>query len=105
MKKAMVCWIVLAVAATLMVESSAWAQTLKIRFAGNMPAQNHSSKAMVVFKEEVEKLSGGKIQVDLFPGMQLGGASENVDMVKSGTLFIIYVYYILLFRNYFYQEN
>jgi tripartite ATP-independent transporter DctP family solute receptor len=70
--------------------SSAWAQTLKIRFAGNMPAQNHSSKAMVVFKEEVEKLSGGKIQVDLFPAMQLGGASENVDMVKSGTLFMAY---------------
>jgi len=90
MKKVLVLWIVLAVAATLMMESSAWAQTLKIRFAGNMPAQNHSSKAMVVFKEEVEKLSGGKIQVDLFPGMQLGGASENVDMVKSGTLFMCY---------------
>ena len=67
-----------------MRQSPAEAQTLKIRFAGNMPAQYHSSKAMVVFKEEVEKLSGGKIQVDLFPAMQLGGAGENVDMVKSG---------------------
>ena len=90
MKKVMVLWIVLAVAVTWMMQSPAEAQTLKIRFAGNMPAQYHSSKAMVVFKEEVEKLSGGKIQVDLFPGMQLGGASENVDMVKSGTLFMCY---------------
>ncbi|HSB03803.1 MAG TPA: TRAP transporter substrate-binding protein [Thermodesulfobacteriota bacterium] len=74
----------------LFVGPSAWAQTLKIRFAGNMPAQNANSKAMVVFKEEVEKLSGGKVQVDLFPAMQLGGAGENVDMVKSGTLFMCY---------------
>ena len=70
--------------------SEARAQTLKIRFAGNMPAQNANSKAMVVFKEEIEKLSGGKIQVDNFPAMQLGGAGENVDMVKSGTLFMAY---------------
>jgi tripartite ATP-independent transporter DctP family solute receptor len=74
-----------------LVETEAWAQTLKIRFAGNMPVQNANSKAMVVFKEELEKLSGGKVQVDLFPAMQLGGAGENVDMVKSGTLFMCYV--------------
>jgi tripartite ATP-independent transporter DctP family solute receptor len=89
MKKILLIWIALAVALT-MIQSPVAAQTLKIRFAGNMPAQYHSSKAMVVFKEEVEKLSGGKIQVDLFPAMQLGGASENVDMVKSGTLFMCY---------------
>ena len=90
MKKILLLWIALAVALTTMMHSPAGAQTLKIRFAGNMPAQYHSSKAMVIFKEEVEKLSGGKIQVDLFPAMQLGGASENVDMVKSGTLFMCY---------------
>jgi tripartite ATP-independent transporter DctP family solute receptor len=89
MKKILLLWIALAVVLTMM-QSPVAAQTLKIRFAGNMPAQYHSSKAMVVFKEEVEKLSGGKIQVDLFPAMQLGGASENVDMVKSGTLFMCY---------------
>jgi tripartite ATP-independent transporter DctP family solute receptor len=68
-----------------------WALTIAIKFAGNMPTQNANSKAMVVFKEEVEQLSGGTVQVDLFPAMQLGGASENVDMVKSGTLFMCYV--------------
>ena len=71
MNKTMVLWIVLAVAATLMMESSVWAQTLKIRFAGNMPAQNANSRAMVVFKEEIEKLSGGKVQVDFFLALQL----------------------------------
>ena len=82
--------LVLTVAFGIVLSSSAWAQTLKIRFAGNMPVQYHASKAMVIFKEDVEKASGGKIQVDLFPAMQLGGAGENVDMVKSGTLFMCY---------------
>ena len=68
-----------------------WAETYKIRFAGNMPVGNANSKAMVVFKEEIEKLTDGQVQVDLFPAMQLGGAGENVDMVKSGTLFMCYV--------------
>jgi len=90
LKKIFVLFIAVGLLGVLMNGAPAWSQTLKIRFAGNMPVQNHSSKAMVVFKEEVEKLSGGKIQVDLFPAMQLGGAGENVDMVKSGTLFMCY---------------
>ena len=77
MKKVLVLWIVLAVAVTWMMQLPAEAQTLKIRFAGNMPAQYHSSKAMVVFKEEVEKLSGGKIQVDLFPGDAAWGGQRE----------------------------
>ena len=72
------------------IGASAEAQTIKLRFAGNMPAQNANSKAMVVFKEEIEKSSGGKVQIDIFPAMQLGGAGENVDMVKSGTLSMCY---------------
>jgi TRAP-type transport system periplasmic protein len=82
--------LLLSLAFVILGATSSSAQTLKIRFAGNMPAQNSNSRAMVVFKEEVEKLSGGKVQVDLFPAMQLGGAGENVDMVKSGTLFMAY---------------
>ncbi len=82
--------LVLAVTFAVVAVSSASAQTLKIRFAGNMPVQNSNSRAMVVFKEEVEKLTAGKVQADLFPAMQLGGAGENVDMVKSGTLFMAY---------------
>jgi len=42
---------------------------------------------MEVFKKEVEALTKGEIQIDNFPAMQLGGAQENVDQVRSGTIF------------------
>jgi TRAP-type transport system periplasmic protein len=60
-------------------------QTLRI--AGNFPADHSSSKAMELFKGELSKLSGGALAADLFPGMQLGGAKENMDAVRAGTIF------------------
>jgi tripartite ATP-independent transporter DctP family solute receptor len=45
---------------------------------------------MEVFKERVEEISGGAILVDNFPAMQLGGATENVDQVRSGAIFAVF---------------
>lgn len=58
-----------------------------LRVAGNFPPDHTASKAMEIFKKEVEKKTNGELKVDLFPNMQLGGASENVDQVRSGTVF------------------
>jgi tripartite ATP-independent transporter DctP family solute receptor len=44
---------------------------------------------MELFKKEVEARTKGELQIDLFPNMQLGGAAENVDQVRSGTVFAI----------------
>jgi tripartite ATP-independent transporter DctP family solute receptor len=44
-----------------------------------------------VFKAELARLSGNQMQVDIFPAMQLGGAKENIDAVRSGTLFMTWV--------------
>jgi len=64
----------------------------KIRIAGNFATEHSSSAAMEkVFKAELAKLSGNQMQVDIFPAMQLGGAKENVDAVRSGTLFMTWV--------------
>lgn len=63
----------------------------KIRVAGNFPTDHTSSVAMELFKAEVEKLTGGALTVDLFPAMQLGGAQENVDQVRSGTILMTWV--------------
>ncbi len=64
----------------------------KIRFAGNFELQHPSSVAMEkVFKPELAKLTGNQLQVDLFPAMQLGGAKENVDGVRAGTLLMTWV--------------
>lgn len=61
----------------------------RLRVAGNFPADHTATKVMEIFKKEVEARTKGELQVDLFPNMQLGGAAENVDQVRSGTVFAI----------------
>ena len=72
-------------AIALGLAATAQAQTLRI--AGNFAPSHSSSKAMELFKSELKRLTGGALEVDLFPGMQLGGAKENVDAVRAGTIF------------------
>jgi tripartite ATP-independent transporter DctP family solute receptor len=59
----------------------------KIRIVGNFPREHPSSQAMLLFQQEVARLTGGKLTVDIFDNMQLGGAKENVDGVRAGTVF------------------
>jgi len=64
----------------------------KIRVAGNFATEHSSSVAMEqVFKAELAKRSSNQLGVDIFPAMQLGGAKENVDAVRSGALFMTWV--------------
>ena len=62
----------------------------QLRVAGNFPTDHSVSRAMEIFKEYVETESEGEIEVDLFPAMQLGGATENVDQVRSGSIFAVF---------------
>jgi tripartite ATP-independent transporter DctP family solute receptor len=64
----------------------------KIRVAGNFATEHSSSVAMEqIFKSELAKRSNNQLGVDIFPAMQLGGAKENVDAVRSGALFMTWV--------------
>jgi TRAP-type transport system periplasmic protein len=64
----------------------------KLQIAGNFASEHPSSVAVdQVFKKEVARLTNNQLQVDVFPAMQLGGAKENVDAVRSGTLAITWV--------------
>ena len=59
----------------------------KVRLAGNFEIAHSSSVAMEqVFKPELARITKNALQVDLFPAMQLGGAKENVDAVRAGSL-------------------
>ncbi|WP_420349379.1 TRAP transporter substrate-binding protein [Pelagibius sp.] len=62
-----------------------------VRIAGNFAVDHSSSKAMEVFKQELAEHSGGALTADIFPAMQLGGAQENVDQVRSGTVFATWI--------------
>ncbi len=59
------------------------AQTL--RFGSNFALDHSSTKAMQVFKSELAK-TDVDLDVNLFPALQLGGAQENVDQVRSGAI-------------------
>lgn len=76
-------------AAGMLASGLAGAQE-RLRVAGNFPVEHSVSRAMELFKEKVEERSNGEIRVDLFPAMQLGGATENVDQVRSGTIFAVF---------------
>ncbi|BAQ70212.1 TRAP dicarboxylate transporter subunit DctP [Rhodovulum sulfidophilum] len=72
-----------------LLAGAASAQTV-LRVAGNFPEEHSATGAMNVFKEEVERLSGDDLVVQNFPAMQLGGAQENVDQVRSGAIFAVF---------------
>ncbi|MGQ0665097.1 MAG: TRAP transporter substrate-binding protein [Pseudomonadota bacterium] len=78
------------VAAALAAPGAANAQE-KIRNAGNFATEHSSSVAMEVFRSEVARLTNHQLSVDNFPAMQLGGAKENVDGVRAGTIFMTWV--------------
>src|SRR5262245_58195552 len=73
-----------------LVQPSA-AQQITLRIAGNFAAEHSSSKAMETFKTELAARSNGTLSTDLFSGMQLGGAKENIDAVRAGTIFATWV--------------
>ena len=75
-----------ALVATMAIGSAGNANAEKIRIAGNFAVEHSSSKAMEIFKTELANLTGGKLTADVFPAMQLGGAKENVDQVRSGAI-------------------
>ena len=77
----------LAVAAGLALAAtgSAWAQE-KFRIAGNFTDKHSSSIAIEQFKKDVEQATGGKLVIETFPNMQLGGAQENVTQTRAGTI-------------------
>jgi len=57
-----------------------------LRFGGNFPSDHSSSQAMEIFKKELASRTDGDLTTQLFPNMQLGGASENIDQVSSGAV-------------------
>jgi TRAP-type transport system periplasmic protein len=74
-----------AVAVMAIMATPLSAETLRI--GGNFPVEHSSSKAIEMFAESVSAKTGGDLTIASFPAMQLGGAKENVDQVRSGVIF------------------
>jgi tripartite ATP-independent transporter DctP family solute receptor len=71
----------------------------KLRIAGNFTPDHSSSIAIEQFKVEVEKASGGKLVIEIFNNMQLGGAQENVTQTRAGTIHMTWVGMAFLSRT------
>ncbi|MFZ5860295.1 MAG: sialic acid TRAP transporter substrate-binding protein SiaP [Spirochaetota bacterium] len=88
MKKA-----VFAVVALLMLASPvvfAQQKPVKLVFTSvSVPGDAHT-QAMFVFKDEVEKLSGGQIQVDVYHSGQLFTQQAEQDAIRKGTVDMVY---------------
>lgn len=82
----------IALASLLALGAASASAQQKLQIAGNFASEHPSSVAVEqVFKKEVARLTNNQLQVDVFPAMQLGGAKENVDAVRSGTLALTWV--------------
>jgi TRAP-type C4-dicarboxylate transport system substrate-binding protein len=83
-----------AAAATLslaMASSAAYAQTtLKLHHLLGPKAPAHS-KMLVPWAKDVEKASGGKVKIEIFPAMSLGGKPpELINQVRDGVVDIVW---------------
>lgn len=62
-----------------------------VRLASVLPAEHPSSKALVFFKERLDELSEGKVEVKLFLNSQLGGAIETAEMCQMDNIEVVFV--------------
>lgn len=65
-------------------------KTVKLTFSSVSVPDDAHTKAMTVFKEEVEKLSGGQISVDVYHSGQLFNQTAEQDAIRQGTVDMIY---------------
>ena len=84
MKRVFIKTVIATVAMAAMGIASAQVKTIK--FANQNAAGHPIVQGMEKFKEIVEKNSGGKLKVNLFPGGTLGSDQANVSAIQGGSL-------------------
>ena len=84
MKRVFIKTVIATVALATMGIASAQDKTIK--FANQNAVGHPIIQGMEKFKEIVEKQSGGKIKVNVFPGGALGSDQANVSAIQGGTL-------------------
>jgi TRAP-type transport system periplasmic protein len=70
----------------LLMAAPAHAQdTVKLKFSHWVIAGHPVSKWIQSWADDLKAKSGGKIDIEVYPSMQLGGPVEHYDMVRRGT--------------------
>jgi tripartite ATP-independent transporter DctP family solute receptor len=73
-----------AVAAVALLAGGASAQEIKIRFAHSLSATEPAHTAAEFFAKNVKERSKGRVQIDVFPGEQLGSGKDVNEMIRQG---------------------
>ncbi|HUN47806.1 MAG TPA: TRAP transporter substrate-binding protein [Stellaceae bacterium] len=60
--------------------------TRSLRFGTPVPPDSTYGKAVAMFADELAKLSGNKIKIDIYPNSQLGSIKDMLTAVQLGTL-------------------
>ena len=63
-----------------------WAADLTMRISLQLPLKSHLGQNLVMFKDEVEKESGGSIEVEIYDSAQLYKDNEVPQAVGSGSI-------------------
>lgn len=66
--------------------SSAQAAEYTLKIAHNGPEQHPYQDGALMFKKVLEKSTNGAVEVQIFPGEQLGSEEETSQMIKQGTI-------------------
>lgn len=78
---------VLAVLSTALLPApTAAQQKLVLKFAHHAPVTFPYHDGVLKFKEVLEKISGGKVEVQVFGGAQLGGERDILEGIRLGTV-------------------
>ncbi|MEM9148576.1 MAG: TRAP transporter substrate-binding protein [Pseudomonadota bacterium] len=75
-----------ALATGSLVSSTASAADYVLKLAHNGPEQHPFQDGAVAFKEALETATDGAVEVQIFPGEQLGSEEETAQMLKLGTI-------------------
>jgi tripartite ATP-independent transporter DctP family solute receptor len=61
-------------------------QARTLKFGHMLPPDQLHHKAIALFGDELAKLSGGKMKLDIFPSSQMGSIPEMLQSVQAGSL-------------------
>jgi tripartite ATP-independent transporter DctP family solute receptor len=78
--------LVLALSVAALLAPAAAQQKIVLKFAHHAPVTFPYQDGALKFKEIAERLSGGKLEVQVFGGAQLGGERDLLEGIKLGTL-------------------
>ena len=78
--------------AVLLTSASVAAQTVTLRFHTFVPPVSSSYKSLKAWADTVEKQSNGRLKIQMFGAMQLGGKAPDLyDQVKNGVVDIAWM--------------